>query len=345
MAKHEIVIHENTGATRTSAPYVGSYISKETRRLASYAQQIADKSGLPSIQVQAILTGAFEAWEELEREALVRINTDIGQIYGYITGSFPTADAAFGEGNSLNLALRLDERIRLALADVTPTIATDESLTRLRVDNIVDVATQRPYNLIHGTNPFRIQGYNMVLTDEGAEAYFETHLGAKLPLTVDEVISKQLIRAHVTGLTEGCDGKIVLKSRGGDAEGPLQTAFRKVKYLHVAPSVTITAARQAGRPDNEIQLLTESPYVIVGENLRLGAADKLWVELYRDGERIDEGDDTGLVTGNTDTELRVSGVQVNNRTVPDGDWWDADTKIVIVKNGVRYEHPVTFKEL
>ena len=27
MAKHEILIHENTGATKVAAPYLGSYIS------------------------------------------------------------------------------------------------------------------------------------------------------------------------------------------------------------------------------------------------------------------------------------------------------------------------------
>ena len=38
MARHEIVIHENTStATRESAPYLGSYIAKETVALAEFA--------------------------------------------------------------------------------------------------------------------------------------------------------------------------------------------------------------------------------------------------------------------------------------------------------------------
>ena len=152
MAKHEILIHENTGATKVAAPYLGSYISKETVRLAGYAEQVSAKCGLPAIQVQAIITGAFEAWEELEKEALTRIHTDIGTIYGVITGSFPTSDAAFDpEVNALELALRLDDAIHL---DPAP--------------------------------------------------------------------------------TEGCDGKMVVKSKAGDPTGPLQTSFRKVKYLKVA---------------------------------------------------------------------------------------------------------------
>ena len=39
------------------------------------------------------------------------------------------------------------------------------------------------------------------------------------------------------------DYKLVVKSRGGDAEGPLQTSFRRVKYLRVEdPQPTITSA-------------------------------------------------------------------------------------------------------
>ncbi len=51
---------------------------------------------------------------------------------------------------------------------------------------------------------------------------------------VDEVVSKQLFKAHTSELLPGGDYKLVVKSRAGDAGGPLQTSFRKVKYLRVA---------------------------------------------------------------------------------------------------------------
>ena len=57
MARHEVVIHENTGATRTAAPYLGSYISKEQVALAQLADTVGAKCGLPAIQVMAILGG------------------------------------------------------------------------------------------------------------------------------------------------------------------------------------------------------------------------------------------------------------------------------------------------
>ena len=140
MANHQIVIHENTGATKTVAPYLGSYISKETLAMAKFASAVGQKCGLPAIQVIAILGGSFEALEALESEALVRVHTDIGVICGVITGSFPTADAAFDPArNALELALRLDDTLRLDLADTVPVIVTDEDVTRLRVDNVMDL--------------------------------------------------------------------------------------------------------------------------------------------------------------------------------------------------------------
>ena len=228
------MIHENTGATKEVAPYLGSYIAKETVAMAAFASAVGAKCGLPPIQVVAILGGAFDAIAALEAESLVRVHTDIGVVCGVITGSFPTADAAFDPArNALELALRLDDSIRLDLADATATIVTDADLTRVRVDNAMDIEEQKPMNLIHGKHVFRVAGYNMVLSDEGAAAYLQNSLGTTFPLVVDEVISKQLFRAHTAELLDGGDYKLVVKSRGGDAEGPLQTSFRKVKYLRV----------------------------------------------------------------------------------------------------------------
>ena len=272
MARHEIVIHENTGATKDVAPYLGSYIAKETIALAQFASAVGLKCGLPAIQVIAILGGSFEAIEELEREALVRVHTDIGVICGVITGSFPTADAAFDPvRNSLELALRLDDMIRLDLTDTVPVIVTDEDVTRLRVDNVMDLAEERPMNLIHGRHVFRVAGFNMVLGDEGAAAFLQNALGTTFPLVIDEVVSKQLFKAHTAELLPGGDYKLVVKSRAGDAAGPLQTSFRKVKYLRVedpvpetTPVVTSIVSTAAGAIPG--QLIKGEEVMISGRN-------------------------------------------------------------------------------
>ena len=256
MARHEIVIHENTSATSAVAPYLGNYIAKETLAMAAFASAIGAKCGLPAIQVIAILDGAFQALEDLEREGLVRVHTDIGVICAVIKGSFPTADAAFDpERNSLELALRLDEAIQLDLSDTVPVIVTDENVTKLRVDNVMDLVEERPMNLIHGRHVFRVAGFNMVLSDEGATAFLQNALGTTFPLVIDEVVSKQLFKAHTAELLPAGDYKLVVKSRVGDAAGPLQTSFRRVKYLRVVDPEPVPIAQLS---DGEVKVYTLS---------------------------------------------------------------------------------------
>ena len=265
MAKHEVVIHENTGATKDQAPYLGSYIAKETVKEGVFVNSIAMLCGMSAVQVTAILDGTFEAIEELEREGLVRVHTDIGVICGVITGSFPTSDAAFDKDrNALELALRIDEAIRLALTDVVPTIIADENLTKLRVDNVMDLEVNRPMNLIHGQHQFRVAGFNMELTDEGATAYLLNGMGTTFPLTIDEVKSKQLFIAHTTDLLEAGDYKLVVKSRAGDAEGPLQTAFRRVKYMRVIDPPTVNDIASEG---HEGEIVSGTAFAAKGSGL------------------------------------------------------------------------------
>ena len=290
MARHEIMIHENTSVTKESAPYLGSYISKETLKTDEFAAKIAEKCGLPAIQVQAIIAGAFDAIEEMEKEELVRLHVDGLTVCGVITGSFPTADAKFDpEKNALQLAIRLDEEIRNALADVTPSVITDASLTKLRIDNLADLEVQRPQNLIHGLHVFRVAGFCMVLSDDGAEAYLENAMGTRFELVIDEVISKQLFTAHTAALLEGGDYKLVIRSRAGDAAGPLQTATKRVKYLRVVdpPEPVIAKSYPNGSPEDVGTFAgDETGQTIEGENLA-GATVKAKFERDGSEEELD----------------------------------------------------------
>ena len=116
----------------------------------------------------------------------------------------------------------------------------------------MDLEVERPMNLIHGQHVFRVAGFNMVLGDEGAAAYLENGIGTTFPLVIDHVTSHQLFTAHTAELLPAGDYKLVVKSRAGDAAGPLQTSFRKVKYLRVEdpPGLTLTTAASGSRvPD------------------------------------------------------------------------------------------------
>ena len=297
MSKHEVVIHENTGATKEAAPYLGSYIAKETVKEPSFALAAAQKAGMSPIQFRAIIDGSFQAIEELEQTGLVRVHTDLGVICAIITGSFPTADAVPDpEKNKLNLCLRLSDEIKLALADVVPTIIADENLTKLRIDNVMDLESPKPYNLIHGQGIFRVAGFNMVLDDVGSTVYLTDKHGVTYEVTVDEVISKQLFKGHTAALLEPGDYKLVVKSRAGDAEGPLQTAFRKVKYLKVAPPVEAPTVTDGSY---ETELVVGSEWSCDGTNLKgakvhLVQTDEKSGEVLHDKTLVEShgGDDT-----------------------------------------------------
>lgn len=245
MAKHEITIRENTGATKAVAPYLGTYVSKETVKIDPISEAVAKLCGLPAIQVQTILTGSFDQIARMQQEdGAVRCNFDGFAVCQVIKGLFPSSDAAFDPAvNTLELAILLNDDVRNHLVNVVPAIVADDTATKVRVDNVADVATPRPYQVIHGRHPFCVTGINLVMDDEGAEVYLEDSKGIKFECTVDEVKSKQEFTAHTNALLEGGDYKCWVKSRGGDAEGSLQSDFRKVKYLHIEDPITIEIGR------------------------------------------------------------------------------------------------------
>ena len=151
----------------------------------------------------------------------------------------------------------------------------------MRVDSVMDVNEQKPMNLIHGKRMFRVAGYNMVLSDEGAAVFLQNSQGTTFPVTVDEAISKQIFTARTEELLDAGDYKLVVKSRGGDAEGPLQTSFRRVKYLRVEdPQPTITRAGTRGDGDGFVN--ATGTLDVVGENLETATE----IQLLRDSGEL-----------------------------------------------------------
>ena len=285
---HKVKAYRNNTDTAGKAAFLGSYLTKETVDIEKLCEQTAAQSGLTAIQVRAILEGSFDAIAELEKEGLVIVHLDGLTVMAVITGSFPTSDAPFdGERNALELAIRLDDDIRLAFVNETAQMVTDATMARVRIDNVMDLDAPRPMNIIHGVKPFRVAGFNMVMDDEGAEVYLQNSLGVTFPVTVDEVASTQLFTAHVAAAVEPGDYRLVVKSRGGDPEGVLQTTFRKVKCLGVASTgPVIRYAYSAGHEDDRSTIFYDeaNSLHIVGERLS-GAAVKV-TYIDSDGDMI-----------------------------------------------------------
>jgi len=112
--------------------------------------------------------------------------------------------------------------------------------------------------------------------------------------------------AHTAELLEAGDYKLVVKSRAGDAAGPLQTSFRKVKYLRVedpADPPVVTSYLVDEMEGEPIDMNTSS-VSIFGTNL--ATAQKVQF-FYQDGaspaatpffeKTVTPSSDTSVVTG------------------------------------------------
>ena len=292
---HKVKAYRNNTDTAGKAAFLGSYLTKETVNIEKLCEQTAAQSGLTAIQVRAILEGSFDAIAELEKEGLVIVHLDGLTVMAVITGSFPTSDAPFdGERNALELAIRLDDDIRLAFVNETAQMVTDATMARVRIDNVMDLDAPRPMNIIHGVKPFRVAGFNMVMDDEGAEAYLQNSIGVTFPVTVDEVASTQLFTAHVASAVEPGDYRLVVKSRGGDPEGVLQTTFRRVKCLAAEmPRPGITSVTSEGHESEIDRLFKGSAASVNGsalgrvKSVRLDFKDtqgESWNDVYGEAE-------------------------------------------------------------
>ena len=280
MAKHEINIYENKTLSKTVAPYLGTYVTKRDVDMKELCERASQLSGLPAIQLEGMILGALNAAAEMQKESVVKVNFDGFCVIAQITGKFATADAEFGPGNKLLLAIRLDSDIRNCLVNVTPTIVTEETTTKLRVLDVQDVAEPRPYGLVHGKHPFHIFGVNMVLTDEGATVFLEDSRGITYDVVVDEIVKeKQIIRAHTAALLEPGDYKVVVKTRAGEPDGELQSDFRKVKYMKVVDPVTVDKVASDGADG----IVKGEAFAATGTGLSFGEGDSVTVKWTQGG--------------------------------------------------------------
>ena len=266
---------------------------------------------LTAIQVRAILEGAFDAIAELEKEGLVIVHLDGMSVWAVITGSFPTGDAAFDpERNALELSIRLDDPIRLALASATAQMVTDADLAKVRLDNVKDIEVDRPVNLIHGQHPFRAAGVNLVLSDAGARVYLKDRNGTEHAVAVDEVHSNQLFTAHTAELLEGGDYTLRVESRSGDAEGPLQRDKCRIKYLRVGDPEPPAPTGPAVTAINDGTFHRDDGNVVTGANMRFADDSPASHVTITDGEGNEVsamiGDDSNVESGPEQFGLIIS---------------------------------------
>lgn len=170
---------------------------------------------------------------------------------------------------------------------------------------------------------------------------------AIFPCTVTQVISRQRIKVKANASYPSGDYKLVVKSRGGDPDGPLQTSFRNVKYIHTDPPPAIPTITQVEQLDHLpacISFGTEDPTLISGTNLeRFDATrgDKLIWELWENGVLKQTSDGTSDIMSVDPVIACPRGVNLEPQLDPN-DWHGHSGKVAVVINGQRADFPVSY---
>ena len=328
---HEIKLHANTSATAELAPFLGTYLTKGTKEFNTFVELVANKSGMKVLEVEGIINQVVAEAVKLEVEAPVRINLGFGTLYCRITGGFDASDSQFDpEKNKYEIALSLDDSVKNGLVDIQPSIVTEDTSVKVRVDNVMDKTTPRPYQVLRTNATARMTGMNLILTDAGAKLVFISNTGAELvvPSTAITAIDKQVVEFVVPSNMAAGDYKCAIYSRGGEAEGPLQFSFRRVKVLEVAdPTPTITGLQAEGlEPD---QTKYECVGVLSGTNLKMEDGDKLYMTLLTEDGETDEEEMTGLTSTPTTITSGSTGFWPQESQHPDGEWCDPESTVTL----------------
>ena len=312
--KLEVNIRENVGATSSKVPYLGSVVTKAELTTADMVAKIARLTGMPKARVESILLGIFREMAKIETEdMLTRFNLDGFAVCATITGKVFSVDAPFDPNrNSLNLCICLDDTIKRCIANEIPNIVTPETARKVRIDQVSDTVMPRPYEVIHGQRSFFVHGMNLVLADAGAKAWFvdEHDIIYDLVVDADERNTRQCVTLHLaTAPVDGCDGKVFVQSRGGDADGLMQTSFRCVKFMKLNELFIDRLHSDAeGCPEGKVA--PDETFSIFGFGFDLiGDGDKVRWETVN-GELINEW---------TKAELVDLGVTFSNTEIAVGD--------------------------
>ena len=124
----------------------------------------------------------------------------------------------------------------------------------------------------------------------------------------------------------------VVKSTG-DAEGPLQTAFRRVKYLRVVDPPTTRVDNVTNEGSSERDTIASAADVIVeGAGLMLGEGDEVTIDCTSGGEahHVVFGEDAA--DENTDTRLVLDYMKATG----DGLVGDSGSEATVTVKGVAH---------
>jgi len=327
--------------------YVGQFVTNGTTRLDALCEKIAgERPNLDAPTVKLVIKTLFAVIADGIAAENVRYNFEGISFESAISGSVPSMDSALSIENELYVLVSVGDPLRGEMALLTASSGDAEGAS-VKILNVEDSVTHA-VGLVNGTNRVHITGKNISASQTG-ESLALVNPETLAPVATGTVVAEdgmgQRIDANFSSVAASGTYWMVLTTRGYATPDATPQAYRKkVEVLAPATAPTITNAQTPGKPAGTVMLEENTPFTITGTNLGQ-PGDVWWTELYEDGELVDKGNMTakGKVVSATSTTVNLSGPWWDGDR-PDGSWLEVypNTKIVLVRGGVRTEFPMTF---
>ena len=288
MSKYlEYTRHANTGATKDSAPVLGTFLNRDKLGLEDICEEIRLNGGSPmdSETLLYILSGTIDYLREQFAKKCVRYRFFGITFEVACYGPFETADAKFDPAvNSLEVAVRLGEELKNCLVNETPTLVTEETASTARIYRAMDIASGA-LGIIIGTRSFRVTGRNVYVSREGESLKLMDGKGRVYDLVYDKIESPQRVECHLAeNLIESGTCKLILTTYAGDEseDAKLGIYERVVSFVKFEEPPTIDRIVSEGKEG----IVKGEAFAAHGSHLSFnrGAGDSVTVKWTQDGE-------------------------------------------------------------
>ena len=270
MSKYlEYTRHANTGATKDSAPVLGTFLNRDKLALEALCEEIKLNGGAPmdSETLLYILSGTVDYLREQFATKCVRYRFFGITFEVACYGPFETADAKFDPAvNSLEVAVRLGDELKNCLVNETPTLVTEATASTARIYRAMDIASGA-LGIVIGTRSFRVTGRNVYVSREGESLKLMDGKGRIYDLVYDKIESPQRVECHLAeNLQESGTCKLILTTYAGDEseDAKLGIYERVVSFVKFEEPIVVEDIASEG---HEGEIVSGTAFAATGSGL------------------------------------------------------------------------------
>ena len=270
MSKYlEYTRYANTGATKASAPVLGTFLNRDKPGLEALCEEIKLNGGTPmdTETLLYIISGTIDYLREQYALKCVRYRLFGITFEVACYGPFETADAKFDPAvNSLEVAVRLGDEIRNCLVNETPKLVTEETASTARIYRAMDIASGA-LGIIIGGRKFRVTGRNVYVSREGESLKLQDGKGRLFDIAYDKIESPQRVEGHlVEAPVESGTCKLILTTFGGDdsEDAKLGIYERIVNFVKFDEPITVDDIASEG---HEGEIVSGTAFAAKGSGL------------------------------------------------------------------------------